>query len=272
LREALDRLDLLGLDAGDRGDLRGRWLATKPRHHRARRAPDLVELPAHVDRDPDRARLIRERTRDRLADPPGGVGRELESPAVVELLRRADEADRALLDQVEERQPLVAVVLRDRDDEAEVRLDHPRLRAHVPALDLLGELDLLRSGEQRVLAGLAQEELQRVGRRLDRGRHRGRGRRLLLDLLDELDPAPVELDEDGVNLQRIELERLQDLLELGLPELAARLSGLEQREQLLAPKNDLDLDRHVPPDRCMADRSARPGYQTMRSVPKSSAS
>ena len=55
-----------------------------------------------MDRDPDRARLVRERPGDRLADPPGGVGRELEASALVELLRGADESEGALLDQERE--------------------------------------------------------------------------------------------------------------------------------------------------------------------------
>src|SRR5215211_4323343 len=111
LGRALDRVDLLGIDAGDVGDLlRGR-LAAELRDELALGAADLVELLDYVDRDADRARLVGERARDRLADPPGRVGRELEALAVVELLRRADQAERALLDQVEERQPLVAVVL-----------------------------------------------------------------------------------------------------------------------------------------------------------------
>ena len=130
-----------------------------------------------MDGHADRPRLVGERARDRLADPPGRVRRELVAAPPVELLDRADQAERALLDQVEERQALVAVVLRDRDDEPEVRLDHLLLRAHVAALDLLGQLDLLRGGQQRVPAGLAQEELQRVGRRLERRRRRRWGRR-----------------------------------------------------------------------------------------------
>src|SRR3712207_8341736 len=40
---------------------------------------DLVQLLDDVDRDPDRARLVRERAGDRLPDPPRRVGRELEA-------------------------------------------------------------------------------------------------------------------------------------------------------------------------------------------------
>ena len=131
-------------------------------------ADDLVQLLDDVDGHPDRARLVGERARDGLADPPRRVRRELEALAVVELLRRANEADRPLLDQIEERQALVAVLLRDRDDEAQVRLDHLLLRAVVAALDPLRELDLLRGGEQVDLADVLEEELQRVGRDLAR--------------------------------------------------------------------------------------------------------
>ena len=190
--------------------------------------------------------------RDRLADPPGRVGRELVAAAPVELLDGADQPERAFLDQVEERETLVAVVLRDRDDEAEVRLDHPLLRGHVAALDPLRELDLLCGREQLMPAGLAQEELQRVGRRLERLRRRRRrllGRRLRLGLAlrlgEQLDPAPVELLIDGLGLERIELERLEHLDQLDLAQLAAGLRRLEQRRQLLAREDRLDLDgRH----------------------------
>src|SRR5689334_8373425 len=121
---ALDRLDLVGLDARVVGDLLGGGLAAQLSDELALGAADLVELLDDVDRDADRARLVGERACDRLADPPGRVGRELEALAVGELLRRAHEAERPLLDQVEERQALVAVVLGDRDDEPQVGLDH----------------------------------------------------------------------------------------------------------------------------------------------------
>ena len=127
-------------------------------------AHDLVQLLDDVDGHADRPRLVGERPAHGLADPPRRVRRELEPLAVVELLGGADEADRALLDQIEERQPLVAVALCDRDDEAQVRLDHRLLRAVVAALDPLRELDLLRRGQQVDLADVLQEQLQRVGR------------------------------------------------------------------------------------------------------------
>ena len=174
-------------------------------------APDAVELLDDVHRHADRAALVGERASDRLADPPGGVGRELVAAAVVELLDRAHEADRALLDQVEERQPLLAVVLGDRDDEADVGLDHVALGAQVAALDALGELDLLRRGEQLGAADVAQEALQRIAREhLDRvhrlvvvvGVRLGVGVGLRLDLVLVLDLV------DRAQRERGDVERL----------------------------------------------------------------
>jgi hypothetical protein len=81
---------------------------------------------------------------------------------------RADQAQRALLDQVEEAEAAAQVALGDRDDQAQVGLDHLPLRQHVAALDPLRQLDLLGGGEQLHLADRAQVEAQRVKARLDR--------------------------------------------------------------------------------------------------------
>src|SRR4029078_10164887 len=176
-------------------------------------AADLVELLHHVDRDADRARLVRERTRDRLADPQRGVCRALEALAVIELLRGAYQTERALLYEVEERKSLVPVVLRDGDDEPQVGLDHLLLCVEVAALDPAREVDLLLGREQPDLADVLQEQLKGIGghvrlqvdRRLrlatavlavDRALllRRGVSR---VDLLDQLD---LRLLEEGVEI------------------------------------------------------------------------
>ena len=89
----------------------------------ALRPGELVDRLDHVDRDADRPGLVGDGAGDRLADPPGGVGRELVAAAVLELLDRLHEADVPLLDQVEELEAAVRVLLGDGDDEAEVRDD-----------------------------------------------------------------------------------------------------------------------------------------------------
>ncbi len=95
----------------------------------ARDAVHLVDGLDHVHRDADGARLVGDRARDRLPDPPGGVGRELVAAAVFELVHRLHQADVAFLDQVEELQAAVGVLLRDRDHQAQVGLGHLALGA-----------------------------------------------------------------------------------------------------------------------------------------------
>src|SRR5581483_9282870 len=191
------------------GDLLGVRLAAEALHELALDVHDLVQLLDHVDRDADRARLVGDRARHGLPDPPGRVGRELVALPVVELLDRADEAEASLLDEVEEAEAAAEVALRDRDDEAEVRLDHLRLRRHVAALDALREGDLLVGGQEGYLADLAEVEAEAVERRLD-GEVELRRRelvlfrlrllvrvRLVLLAFDELD---VVVDQVGVEV------------------------------------------------------------------------
>ena len=210
------------------GDLLERRLATEHGPQRALGAVHLLQPLDDVHRHPDRACLVRERPRDRLPDPPGRVGRELEAPAPVELLDGPDQAERALLDQVEEGKPLVAVVLRDRDHEPEVGLDHRLLRDEVAALDPLRERHLLRRRQQRVAPGLAQEQLQRVGRRLG-GRDGEWGRLGRARRVDHLDSPLVELAQERVVLERRELVGLDELGELLQPDRAGVLARLEER-------------------------------------------
>jgi hypothetical protein len=67
------------------------------------------------------------------------VGRELLAEPPVELLDRAVQAGCALLDQVEEGKAAAAIALGDRDDEAQVRVDHLLLGSEVATLDPPGE-------------------------------------------------------------------------------------------------------------------------------------
>jgi hypothetical protein len=89
------------------------------------------EEQAHVHRDANGARLIGERTHDRLPDPPDAVRREAQAPLGLELLHRAEETEVPLLDQVGQRQPAVQVAPRDLHHEPQVRLDEMGLRGLV---------------------------------------------------------------------------------------------------------------------------------------------
>ena len=82
----------------------------------------------HVHGDADGAALIGHGAGDRLANPPRGVGAELEAAAILELVDRPHQAGVALLDQVEEAQAAVAVLLGDRDHQPQVAFRKTALR------------------------------------------------------------------------------------------------------------------------------------------------
>ena len=113
-------------------------------------AHQLVDRFDHVHRDADGARLVGDRAGDRLANPPGGVGRELVAAAVFEFLDRLHQAHVAFLDQVEEGEAAVGVFLGDGNDEAQVGFDHFGLRLErlpVPALQPAMLLDEFFGGQ-----------------------------------------------------------------------------------------------------------------------------
>src|SRR4051794_18977089 len=113
-------VDVLNREAGCLGELLLRRLATELDLESARSTRQLLLALDDVHGDPDRAGVIRDCALHRLADPPGRVGRELEAAAPVELLDRAVQAERPLLDQIEEWHSQAAIALRDRDDEPQV--------------------------------------------------------------------------------------------------------------------------------------------------------
>src|SRR5687768_12399950 len=100
MRSRLDLPGLLDRQARFLRDLLERRLAAELRPEDSLRLVELLQPLDDVHRHTDRPRLVREGSRDRLPDPPGRVGRELEAAAPVELLDCADQTERALLDQV----------------------------------------------------------------------------------------------------------------------------------------------------------------------------
>jgi hypothetical protein len=122
----------------------------------------------------DGAALVGDAPGDRLTDPPGGVGRELVAPAVVELLDRPHEAEIALLDEVEQGDAAADVALGDRHHETQIGLGELAPGFGVVPLDPLGEADLFVGGQQRHLADGAQI----LAHGIDARRRRGAARRL----------------------------------------------------------------------------------------------
>ena len=119
-------------------------------------------------------------------------------------------------------QPLVAVALRDRDDEAKVRLHHRLLRGVLAALDALRELDLLGCREERDLADVLEEELEGVGRDLGLGLDLRLG--LVLVGVDDGDLRLLERGVEVVELRGLQLELVERERELVGIDLARAVS------------------------------------------------
>ena len=120
LRDLDDLAHLFRREAHLVGDLFDRRIAAELLQQLARDLDQPVDRFDHVHRDADRARLVGQRAGDRLADPPRGVGRELVALAIVEFLDGADQAEIAFLNEVEEEHAAADVLLRDRNDQAQV--------------------------------------------------------------------------------------------------------------------------------------------------------
>ena len=76
-----------------------------------------------MHRDADGTGLIGNGPVNGLADPPGGIGAELEFAAELKLLDRPDQSLVAFLDQVKERKATTGVFFGDRDHQAQVGFD-----------------------------------------------------------------------------------------------------------------------------------------------------
>ena len=133
-----------------------------------------------MHRDADGSALVGDGPGDGLAYPPGGVGRELEAPVRLELLRCLHQAEVAFLDQIEEGQAPPGIPLCHRDDEAEVRFAETAAGVLVPCLRSTGKGGFLFRREQRHPADLFQIGLHRVVQR------HAFGRQLMLELSDLL--------------------------------------------------------------------------------------
>ena len=152
--------------------------------------------------------MVGDRPGDRLADPPGRVGRELEPAPILKPIDRLHEADVAFLDEVEQRQVAPEVPLRDRHDQTQVRLHQLALRlAHgaVAALDLLEERAQLPASEP-------DETLE--GANLADGGRRPPAATLTVEFAEPL-PAAPDLRHQLVDEGRLE-RHLSDYLLDGL--------------------------------------------------------
>src|SRR5436305_4144471 len=90
-----------------------------------------------------------------------GIRDELDPFRLVELVGGANQAEVALVDQIGERDTLILVLLRDRHHEPQVGAHQLVERLGIALLDPLRERHFLLTGDQRVLADLAEILVER---------------------------------------------------------------------------------------------------------------
>ena len=186
--------------------------------------------------DSNRARLIRNRAGDRLANPPRCVCGEFIALAIVKLFNRLDQAEVSLLNQVEKQHAAANISLCDGNDETQVRFGELMLRLGVSVRHALRDLNLLIRGEQRHFADLFEIHAHRVVDvdALDGGQRALDLRDLLVDVLrhfDVFNDVDIQLFEvvvDLFDLLLIELQLLQGIHDLLIGKHALLFAGLNQ--------------------------------------------
>src|SRR5207249_12316180 len=107
----------------------------------------------------NRLRLIGERAFDRLLDPPRGVGGKFSTLRRIEALDGFHQADVALRNQIEQRQSKIRIIVRDLNDQTQIRTNHQGASFLVAALNFSGEFNLLLWSEQWDLPDFPQVNL-----------------------------------------------------------------------------------------------------------------
>src|ERR1700726_5355466 len=108
---------------------------------------------------PDRRTLVRQRTFDRLLDPPSTIRTQLATLCRVKAFDGLHQTNVSFRNQIKEREPEIRVVMSDLNDQPEVCFDHPRPSFLVALLNAGGKLDLLLRGQQRCLHYLSEVDL-----------------------------------------------------------------------------------------------------------------
>src|SRR5205814_8705422 len=84
----------------------------------------LGNIVHEIDRKTDGFALISQSPLDRLLEPPCRVRAELPAFSRVKTLDRLHQTDISLRDQVEQRQTEICIIMRDLDDETQIRANH----------------------------------------------------------------------------------------------------------------------------------------------------
>ena len=87
--------------------------------------------------------MVRDRTGDRLPDPPGRIGAEFVASAILILVDRTHQAGIALLNQIQKAQSAIAILLGDRDHQTQIGAGKVTFGLLVPGKDPVHRTQLL---------------------------------------------------------------------------------------------------------------------------------
>ena len=115
-----------------------------------------------MHRNTDGTRLVRDGSRDRLANPPGSIGTEFITLAVIKLFHCLDQTQVALLDQIQKKHPTSYIPLGNTYYKTQIRFCKTLFRVSIPLFHLLRQLYFLISRQQWYLADLLQIHANRI--------------------------------------------------------------------------------------------------------------
>src|SRR5690606_29277021 len=122
----------------------------------------FVERSDTVQREPNDTRLFSKSLENRLTDPPHRIRDELKTTRFVKALCCLDQAEVTLVDQVTQGEPLVLILLGNRNHEAKVRLRQFFKGDLIPFLNPLSQFHLFIRSKQIHLADLLEVLVQRL--------------------------------------------------------------------------------------------------------------
>src|SRR6266849_88296 len=109
------------------GNLLGRGFTSQVLQQTTTDTNQAIDRLHHMHGDTNCSSLVGNRTRNRLANPPGGVRAKLVAFRVIEFLDRTNQAYIALLDQIQQAHATTNILFRHADNQAQVSLSQAAL-------------------------------------------------------------------------------------------------------------------------------------------------
>ena len=130
---------------------------------------DKIDFLDDVHRQANCSRLVHDAALNALANPPRRIGRKTKTTLGVEFLKRVNQSEISLFDQIKKRNATVQIVLGNIDHQAKIMLDHFLPRGKVSGPHAAGGRKLLGRREQRFGTDLVQVKLGYILKQIEFG-------------------------------------------------------------------------------------------------------